>query len=707
MSTQQQLPAKELASFKQLVKHYELKQYKKGIKLADQILKVFPDHGETNCMKGLILSGMSKKDEAFEFVRKGLKCNLKSHVCWHSLGLLYRLDRNYTEAMKCYRQALRFDPDNGQVLRDLSLLQLHNRDYDGYCESRKRIMSGRANIKLNWLAYAVGEHLRGNLEYAYALIESYESTFADDSVTNDVELSELLSYKVMLLDESGKTKEALDFLKSKAGIFADNIFYLENRAALSHRSGDYQDARSCLRDLLKLYPDNHNYARAWLACNTVAFDKCNLAELIKGPENVAWSLGSKLTVGNSKLRGQFSPLVCKPSTSGLSEALAALPQGDMSERMHILYSDDLKFPGLVEKYVAKKLNKGTPNTFALVREFIALRGMHAVTSLVEVCGRLKDEKMPPFAMPLLQLLHSRLLEFTGDFVQAEELINAAIVHTPTLPELHSARSRIQRRAGNFSGAAASAEEARQLDLADRYLNSAAVKSLLRCGDVEKAKETAMLFAKETATSNQPNLVEMQAEWWERLLGSAHYAKGETAAAFTSWKETLKHFDEFKEDELDFANYCFRRLSLRPFVEFIRMQDKIRSHRNYRRSVKNCVRALLAVSDGVAPKTEGLPADVLAEASKLAAKAVARCPLWRGAYKLSFEVNFTLRKFHICLRDVERFKRLEGSNFQVMVGRLAREVSDDEDLMSLLKAVDVDAVSLATKFGSAESEWRRV
>ena len=707
MSSQQQLPAKELASFKQLVKHYEMKQYKKGIKLADQILKAFPDHGETNCMKGLILSGLNKKEEAFEFVRKGLKCNLKSHVCWHSLGLLYRLDRNYTEAMKCYKQALRFDSENGQVLRDLSLLQLHHRDYDGYCESRKRIMSGRANIKLNWLAYAAGEHLRGNLEYAYALIESYESTFGDDSVTNDIELSELLSYKVMLLEEGGKTKEALQLLKDKEGVFADNIFYLESKAALSHRSGDYQGARSCLRDLLKLYPDNENYARAWLACNTIAFDKCNLAELIKGPENLAWSLSGKISVGNSYLRGQFVPLVCKPGTAGLAEALTALPQGEMSERMHILYSDDLKFPGILEKYVSKKLNKGTPNVFSLAREFIALRGMTAVSTLIDICARLRSDDLPPFAVPLLLLLHSRLLEFSGDVNVADQLITEAIAHTPTLPDLYCARARLQRRAGDLVSAAASAEEARQLDLADRNLNSAAVKALLRCGEVEKAKDTAMLFAKETAASNQPNLIEMQAEWWERSLGCAMFAKGETAAAFTSWSETIKHFDEFKEDELDFANYCFRRLSLRPFVEFVRMQDKIRSHRNYRRSVKNCVRALLAVADGAAPSTPGLPADVLAEAAKMAADAVSRCPLWTGAYKLSFEVNLSLNKYHVCLRDAERFKKLGGLNFQVMVGRLAHAIGQDEELMSLLKVIDADAVSLGQKFGQVTSDWRRV
>lgn len=53
-----------------------------------QILKRLPEHGETLAMKGLILNCMAEepKEEAFELVRKGLKHNLKSHVCWHVYG---------------------------------------------------------------------------------------------------------------------------------------------------------------------------------------------------------------------------------------------------------------------------------------------------------------------------------------------------------------------------------------------------------------------------------------------------------------------------------------------------------------------------------------------------------------------------------------------------------------------------------------------
>ncbi|KHN31634.1 N-alpha-acetyltransferase 16, NatA auxiliary subunit, partial [Glycine soja] len=123
-----------------LLKSYETKQYKKGLKAADAILKKFPDldHGETLSMKSLTLNSMDCKSKAYELVYQSynsclsddptlifvlVQNDLKSRICWHAYGHLYRSDREYQEAIKCYRNALRIDPDNIEILCDLSLLQ--------------------------------------------------------------------------------------------------------------------------------------------------------------------------------------------------------------------------------------------------------------------------------------------------------------------------------------------------------------------------------------------------------------------------------------------------------------------------------------------------------------------------------------------------------------------------------------------------------
>lgn len=70
------------------------------------------------------MNATGKKTEAYELIKSGLKNDLKSHVCWHVYGLVYKSDSNYKEASKCFLNALRADPENQNILRDLSWLQV-------------------------------------------------------------------------------------------------------------------------------------------------------------------------------------------------------------------------------------------------------------------------------------------------------------------------------------------------------------------------------------------------------------------------------------------------------------------------------------------------------------------------------------------------------------------------------------------------------
>ena len=71
------LPKKEADLFKNVVKHYELKQYKKAVKQADAILKKYPKHGETLAMKGLTLNCMARREEAHALVKEGLMHDMR------------------------------------------------------------------------------------------------------------------------------------------------------------------------------------------------------------------------------------------------------------------------------------------------------------------------------------------------------------------------------------------------------------------------------------------------------------------------------------------------------------------------------------------------------------------------------------------------------------------------------------------------------
>jgi len=75
------------------------------------------------------------------------------------------------------------------------------------------------------------------------------------------------------------------------------------------------------------------------------------------------------------------------------------------------------------------------------------------------------------------------------------LLSKAVDHTPTLPELFTAKARVLKHAGDSWGAAVQMEEARRLDGQDRFLNSKAGKYWLRAGQEERALGVLGLFTK--------------------------------------------------------------------------------------------------------------------------------------------------------------------------------------------------------------------
>lgn len=155
-----------------------MKQYKNGLKLAKQILSnpKYTEHGETLAMKGLTLNGLGRRDEAYKYVRLGLRNDLRSHVCWHVYGLLQRCDKKYDEAIKCYRNALKWEKDNLQILKDLSLLQIQMRDLEGYKETRHRLFKLRPSQHASWIGFAMSYHLLGDLEMANSILDAFNQS---------------------------------------------------------------------------------------------------------------------------------------------------------------------------------------------------------------------------------------------------------------------------------------------------------------------------------------------------------------------------------------------------------------------------------------------------------------------------------------------------------------------------------------------------
>ena len=239
----------------------------------------------------------------------------RSHVCWHVYGLLHRSSQNYAEAIKAYKQALRIDDTNLQILRDLGLLQIQMRDLDGFRDTRLRILTLRPNSKVHWLTYALAVHATGDANSAVGVLDSYMDTLDKDCVEfqRNFESSELAMYKNCVLAETnppsggvatagggggdddndndglGGIRKALCHLDEIDNIVVDRTGWLMTKLSYQLQLGQFDDAKETVsalfeRGLTEDYRVHGAYMCALLKCDK---STCVEVEKLKGMGTLA------------------------------------------------------------------------------------------------------------------------------------------------------------------------------------------------------------------------------------------------------------------------------------------------------------------------------------------------------------------------------------------------------------------------------------
>ncbi|QDZ25913.1 acetyltransferase [Chloropicon primus] len=637
-----QLPSKEQSLFRQIVKFYETKQYKKGLKAAEQILKKHPEHGETLSMKGLTLNCLERKEEAYEFVKKGLRNDLSSHVCWHVFGLLYRSDHDYKEAIKCYLNALRLDKENIQILRDLSLLQIQMRDLNGFVQTRRQLLTLRPAQRTNWIAFAVSHHLVRNYDMCLHVIDAYEKTTTQDTAKaqdqkkdrgNDssssssnnnssgsgssspdeqFETSEMVLYKARVMEESKQFDKAIGLILSEDNKLLDKLGAKEALGRMYLGSGQLDKAEALYRELIDRNPENTRY-------HDGLFNAMELLGVDKGFEEDVLPLQVR-----QKMIREYEALKEKhPKCIAFVRRIIDLHSCE----------DDPKgenFANAVDVYARPWLKKGVPSLFQ------SLKALYKNDKNVDLIGNLfesyekslrgeeklpkEEDKQAPDVLVWVLAFLAQHYDYVGQIQKALEKVDSAISHTPTVIELYTIKSKIMKHAGHLDSAALLSDHARQLDLADRYLNCHTVKYMLRAGQINEANSLAVLFTKDNVSSNSKdedkkkkektdpleslkNLHEMQCMWYEYEIGRAylklaHSDNGfeNTGRALHKFNYILKHFDDMQEDQFDFHSYCLRKMTLRSYLDMLKFEDKIYAHPFYSKGAWGAIRCYLQLHD---------------------------------------------------------------------------------------------------------------
>ncbi|KAG2204981.1 hypothetical protein INT47_002605 [Mucor saturninus] len=584
-----ELPPKEAAVFRNLLKNYELRQYKKGLKLAEGILKKHPEHGETMALKGLFLNNLEKKEEGYEYVKKGLLKDLTSHICWHVYGLLYRADKNYEEAAKCYANALKFNKNDLNILRDFAILQTQMRHYDALVDTRTRLLESKPQNPPFWLGLAIAYQLVNEPHNGVKVLNTHAESNIPAAST-DFEKSELLMYHNMLLEETGDFQSALDHLLEIESQVTDKRSWKEKNALYLVKLGKKEEGEKAYRILISENPHNGAYIKALLA------------------------LKEKSEINNV-----------------LTDLFAQYPRSKAIEHLILEHAEGESFKVKVEASLQNGLRKGIPSLFAAMKKYYADAEKQRVIEELVVGYSVSLEKNgtfgadsakePPTALLWTLYYLAKHYDFHHKLEKALELINKAIAHTPTVVELYMTKGRILKHSGDAQQASKVMNEAREMDLQDRFINSKSAKYMLRAGEIEEAERVLGLFTRKDVNTVQ-DLTDMQCQWFMTEEGNAYLNKKEYGKALKRFHTLEKFYVDYFDDQFDFHTYCLRKLTLRSYVDTLRWEDKLRAHPFYLKAAKGAVQAYLALADKPAGTDEFDEAN-MSEADKKKARNKAR------------------------------------------------------------------------------------
>ncbi|KAH6909609.1 NMDA receptor-regulated protein 1a [Coprinopsis sp. MPI-PUGE-AT-0042] len=492
------------------------------------------------CMKGLILTHMGKREEGTDLVKKGVRLDLTSHICWH---------------------ALRFDRENLNILRDAAQLQTQLRYYEALVDTRYTLLRLRPNLRQSWVGLSVAHYLNKNLAESKRVLEHYITTLKNVP-DKDIDHSETLLYYITLLEDSGEYTEALKVLdtNSKARAILDKTAIHETRARLLTKSKP-DSAKDAWISLLDRNSECYDYYRGYFAFLGIALDS---------PEAL--------------------PV--------LHEIAESQPKAVAPKRLALSVATGDEFAKLVEAYLVRGLERGVPSIFADLKSLYKDESKKDVIEKVaeSTKERLSQKDADPASYLWTLCFLAQHHSFLGRHQQALSVIDQAIEHTPTLPELHLTRGRILKRAGDYYGAATALNAARLLDGQDRFINTKCGKYLLRAGMVEEASSIFGLFTKKDAVSPGADLEDMQSLMYLTEEAKAHEQNGKPNLALRKYMAVKKIFEEIEDDQYDFHGYNIRKFTINIYLKMLKWEDGLRSHPAYVQSAIAAARIFTSVHD---------------------------------------------------------------------------------------------------------------
>jgi len=474
-------------------------------------------------------------------------------VCWHVYGLLHRADRNYNEAIKAYKQALRIDPENQQILRDLSMLQVQMRDLLGFASTRHAILNLKSSFKAHWLAFAIAKQLTGDLRGAIQVVDAYVGTLDGGAPekSRGYESSELAMYRNSLVAQiPDNYAEALDHLTACESIVVDRGAWLCRRTEYQLQLRRYSDAIESILVMFRRGMTENHVIHSMFMCALLEMDPSvsKAVMSLKGTQTLATYIPLS-AAQKEQLRAAYS--------SHLHEFHAA---SNAIKRIPLAFHDDDDLINHLKDRCISDLRRGVPSLCRelcsylwileggklqraldpadvkrLPRYALCVKMVEELLSSLDEAGKFpasSGESESPATLAWCLYLRAGLHTAAGEFCEALSMLERAL-SIESVVDFFEMKAFVLKNLGDSLGAIQCLDQGRLLDTKDRYINNQTAKYMLQAGQETEALDRVAMFTKHEGNPEQ-NLFDMQCSWYELELA-------DSLASKSDWGRSLKKY----------------------------------------------------------------------------------------------------------------------------------------------------------------------
>lgn len=322
-----------------------------------------------------------------------------------------------------------------------------------------------------WNSYLIGVYFTDNFDLTHEVLDAIFNIHENPDLEEDkkpkpYELCELHLFRAHLHEKKGDVRKAIKYMEKKSKVIVDEVRRAETLARLYLTNKQTIKALEQVHKLLALNQTNKAYFYRVLDCKDIDYND---------PANI-----DKVVEALQPYQEQYPK-----SNTPLRIVLRHAP------------ADSPVFKETLIKYLRPQLIKGVPSVINDLKVFYkedpakaAILGtlLDEMSASMEECMCLSnddEEELDPTVQLWLYLFQSqhymRYAKHGGPeyYTKSMEYVNKAIEHTPTVIELYIHKAKLYQQMGNQKEAAKLTEEARNLDLADRYLNAHSSKYLFK------------------------------------------------------------------------------------------------------------------------------------------------------------------------------------------------------------------------------------